>query len=176
MTDKLLFDPTDDSVGATFSPCRTYRYRLYREWNLGSRTINFLMLNPSTADERVNDPTIDRIVCRAWMLKFDRLVATNLFALRSTDPSVLKDHADPVGPDNDNEILKAALESEVIVFAWGRHGKFRNRDQKVIELFQSHKLNDRCFCLTVNADGTPKHPLYQSYSASLIPWATWKPT
>jgi hypothetical protein len=100
-----LFDRLE--TGADFSPCRAYRYRLWRRWSDGP-ALNVIGLNPSTADEATDDPTIQRLTHRAREWGYPGLVMTNLFALRSTDPRALKVAAGPFGPQNDAAILSAA--------------------------------------------------------------------
>jgi len=98
-------------TSATFSDCRTYRYSLTRRWGDGEIQ-TWLMLNPSTADEVKNDPTVERCQRRAQQSGFGALEVVNIFALRSTDPSALYvDGIDPIGPDNDQYILDAAARS-----------------------------------------------------------------
>ncbi|WP_244222910.1 DUF1643 domain-containing protein [Cupriavidus lacunae] len=63
---KKLVNPTlDGEAGAILSDCEQYRYRLWREWGRSSPGLGFIMLNPSTADHQVNDPTITRCLQRA---------------------------------------------------------------------------------------------------------------
>ena len=100
------------------------------------------------------------------------MVILNLFAWRSTDPKVLTSLEDPVGPENDEHIMRVAdqLLSEhdraMIICAWGGEGLLRSRSSKVSEtLRQSHDL----YCLKINAsDGTPAHPLYLKESLDPI--------
>lgn len=150
-----------DTGGATFSPCRTWRYRLWRTWSGGRGTINFLMLNPSTADEENNDPTVERCETRARAWGYERLIVTNLFAFRATSPLDMKAAPDPVGPGNDAEIRVAALESECVVCAWGQHGDHMGRSAAVLSLLSGIDL----WALRVNLSGEPGHPLYLPYSA-----------
>src|SRR5918998_3116048 len=89
------------SSSARFSPDRRYRYELWRRWGDGPALCNFLLLNPSTADERADDPTVARCVRRARAWGLDALVVTNLFSIRATDPRARRGVEDPVGPDND---------------------------------------------------------------------------
>lgn len=153
-------------TGATFSRCRAYRYSLWRIWNAARRPLCFVMLNPSTADEIQNDPTVERCEQRARRMGFGGLLVANIFALRSTDPAALYGHADPVGPRNDIAILRAAERAELVVCAWGRHGNLGGRGHAVL-----HRLNSVCnpHVLRMNADGTPAHPLYLSYACAPRP-------
>jgi hypothetical protein len=152
---------------AVFSPCRTWRYRLARFWGPG-KTLNVIALNPSTADEKENDPTVTRLIIRAQHLGFDGLVVANLFALRSTDPSSLYSHQDPIGPKNDDFILCQALECETVVCAWGNHGKLKQRGDAVKRMLRNAGIDLHAFKFT-NA-GEPSHPLYLSYKIAPKPW------
>ena len=115
--------------GAKFSPCRTWRYLLWRTWGDPDRRAMFVGLNPSTADETQDDPTVRRCLgfARAW--GFGGLMMTNLFGLRSTDPRGLLAVDDPVGPGNDAAILAQARRCPLVVLAWGNHGRLDDRDQ-----------------------------------------------
>lgn len=98
----VLPDQTSEAphcVGADISACGAYRYRLDRLGALlGRGAVNFVMLNPSTADAEQDDPTIRRCLGYAFRWGFARLIVTNLYALRSTDPRALWEHPDPIGP------------------------------------------------------------------------------
>lgn len=87
-----------EQSGAAFSPCRRYRYRLWRTWGDAAPAV-FVMLNPSTADEIENDPTVERCERRARAMGFGGLRVANIFSLRSTDPTALYTSDDPVGPE-----------------------------------------------------------------------------
>lgn len=152
VTDKWL------DAGATFSPCLAYRYRLWRLWSEIEPAIGFLMLNPSTATESVEDPTIRRCIgfSRSW--GYGGVVIANLFSLRSTDPAALAKHADPVGPDNNGYLCQLAESVPLVVCAWGVHGKLNGRGDEVLELLGPHRGKLRHLGLT--ADKQPRHPLY----------------
>ncbi len=77
-----------------------YRYLLWREWNSSSKTVSFIMLNPSRADAEINDPTITRCINFAQAWNYDRLEVVNLFAYRTSSPSKLKQVVEPIGKDN----------------------------------------------------------------------------
>jgi hypothetical protein len=121
--------------GATFSEDKLYRYRLWRMWEeMPGGTVLFVMLNPSTADADRFDPTVRRCFGFARDWGFGSMEVVNLFALRSTYPEQLKKVSDPVGPENDAIILKAVKESDLVVAAWGIHGKLHGRDMAVQKL------------------------------------------
>jgi hypothetical protein len=150
-------------MSAAFSPCRTYRYALWREWNDGP-TVTFIGLNPSTADETKDDPTIRRCVGFAKSWGFGGLIMANLFALRATDPTEMLRHPEPVGPDNDAWLRGLAGRSGKVIAAWGVHGTHRKRDKAVLQM-----LGDKLHALALTKAGLPKHPLY--LRADLTPFA-----
>lgn len=147
-----------DSSGAYFSPCRTWRYTLWRIWDASLPTVNWLMLNPSTADEAVLDPTLTR--CKNFTLEwgYGGMVVTNLFAFRATDPAVMKSHHDPIGLENDRCIVESAVKAGLVICGWGNHGSFLGRDQKVLSMLS--KENVELHCLKMTNEGAPGHPLY----------------
>ena len=151
-------------TGAVFTPCKRYRYRLWRTWDATKKPIVFLMLNPSIADENQNDPTVERCQRRAMAWGYGGLQVVNIFALVSTDPQGLYACDDPVGPENNAAILEAVKDAGMVVCAWGTHGEHVNRAREVVELLKAAGISPQC--LGQNADGSPKHPLYVSYGIS----------
>lgn len=151
------------NTGAHFSDCRLYRYRLWRYWDEAVAPATFIMLNPSTADEVANDPTVERCERRAREWGYGGLRVVNLFALRSPDPRALYASPDPIGSANDAAIMDATDEAGIVICAWGAHGKHLQRGAAVHRL-----LRDTCrvkpHALRINGDGTPAHPLYLPYS------------
>jgi hypothetical protein len=139
---------------AVFSDCRTYRYSLSRIWQPKKKFALFVCLNPSTADEQNDDPTVRRCIGFARRWNFGGLVLVNLFAFRSTDPDRLLKIRNPIGPKNDDYIFNAAKSSGLVILAWGTRGGFLERDQHVLTLVSM------AHCLGVTKDGYPKHPLY----------------
>lgn len=167
---------TDDRTGALFSPCRTYRYRLWRAWDQEKPRLVFVMLNPSTADETIPDPTITRCMTRAKRMGYGGLEVVNIFALRSTDPDALYMHRDPVGPENDTHIKAAcatAMESDgKVILGWGTHGALYTRGREVRSMLNDEQINT--YALALTKEGYPKHPLYVGYNVDPIevsPWA-----
>lgn len=163
MTDLLM------TTGATFSPCQQYRYRLWRQWDKSRPSVVFCMLNPSTADDVVNDPTIERCQRRAVQWGYGHMDVVNLFALRSTDPANLYTHADPFGPDNLDHILAAVEKAAVLVCGWGQHGKLHNADSRVLTHLRT-TCAGKAHALRINKDGTPAHPLYLPYTLTPTPY------
>jgi hypothetical protein len=153
-------------TSARFSPCRRYRYELWRIWKeTGVRYCMFIGLNPSTADETTDDPTIRRCIAFAKAWGYDGLCMTNLFALRATDPKVMKADPNPTGDlDNDLTLLELASKASVVIAAWGKDGKHLERDKDVIRLLPP------LHCLKLNKDGTPAHPLYLRSDLKPIPF------
>ena len=164
-----------------FSPCRKYRYTLWREWGTselfdganegerGSRLgeyVQFIGLNPSTADETNDDPTVRRCIQYAKDWGFGAMCMTNIFAWRDTDPEKMKLERNPVGEwktddeigarwqENDCWISTIAASAGLVVAAWGTHGAHRGRGEQVRQTIPN------LHCLGTNSDGTPKHPLY----------------
>ncbi len=143
-------------VGAIFSPDRCYRYALWRRWDQNAPYALFIGLNPSTADEREDDPTIRRCKRFAADWGYGAVYMANLFALRATDPKNMLVHPEPVGIDNDVTLHDLARGAGVIVCAWGAHGGHMQRDQHVKGLLAAYELK----CLGVTKAGKPRHPLY----------------
>jgi hypothetical protein len=144
--------------GAQFSPCRRWRYLLWRRWDENKPAANFLMLNPSTADELKLDPSCTRARRYAERWGYGGLIVTNLFGWRATDPDEMKAVRDPVGRGNDAAILRAARESALVVCAWGNHGAHRERGEGVVKALRLAKIH--LHCLKLNGSGHPAHPLY----------------
>jgi hypothetical protein len=153
-------DPIVNSEsGASFTRCRRWRYLLWRRWDTARPAANFLMLNPSTADEVMLDPSCTRARNYADRWGFGSLIITNIFAWRATDPEEMKEVRDPVGRGNDAAILRAAREAAVVVCAWGNHGAHRERGSKVLQLLKKNSVEVNY--LRINkATGHPAHPLY----------------
>ena len=157
----------DAASVATYSPDSRYRYSLTRDWGSGSRAL-FVMLNPSTATELQNDPTVERCERRARALGFGGFAVANIFAFRATDPRVMRAEADPVGPANDATIHDLALRYDRIVCAWGGHGLHLDRGATVAALLRGTGRD--LFHLGLTKDGQPKHPLYLGYQEQPRAW------
>lgn len=138
---------------ARFSEDRLHRYELWRRWADGPYC-QFIGLNPSTADETLDDPTIRRCIRFAQDWGYSALCMTNIFAFRATDPMDMKKATDPIGPDNDRTLLNVAADAGIVIAAWGVHGEHLRRGKEVRRLQWSlHHLG-------LTKDGHPKHPLY----------------
>lgn len=149
---------------AFYSTCGGYRYGLRRVWREGADEVLFVMLNPSTADETRNDPTIERCQRRAEAMGFGGLRIANLFAYRATHPRDLKAAPAPVGPGNDALLRDWARGAALTVAGWGVHGGLLNRGPEVAGWLgpASH--------LGLTRDGHPRHPLYVAYATAPMPW------
>lgn len=144
---------------AIISPCGKYRYLLQRSWDAQLQAVCFIMLNPSTADANVDDPTIRRCLGFAKTLGFGQLEVCNLFGLRATDPLELKKHADPVGnPANDEQLLVSAKTCHLVICAWGTLGVLRSRNAEVLAMLRGAGIAPHA--LRISKHGHPTHPLY----------------
>ena len=164
----------DADSTAVYSPCERYRYLLTRTWDPEGPRALFVMLNPSTATEVQNDPTVERCERRARALGFGAFRVTNIFAWRDTDPRAMRAAADPVGPGNDPAITESAAEwirggADRILCAWGTHGAHLGRGPAVAALLRG--TGRPLHVLGLTRDGHPKHPLYIGYSEQPQPWS-----
>lgn len=148
---------------AVFSPCKRYRYRLTREWGPGDK-VGFLMLNPSTADCSVDDPTIRRCIRFASSWGFDGIEVCNLFAWRATDPLQLRSVTDPVGPENDEYLHQLPSRVRIMVVAWGNFRHDQDRADQVLGRLPECDMR----CLGQNNNLSPRHPLYVPANAPLM--------
>ncbi len=153
---------------AVYSGCGLYRHALHRDWGAGPR-LAWVMLNPSTATEAQNDPTIARCVGRARALGFGGIAVGNLFGLRATDPRALRTAADPVGAGADAALLAALDGAAQVICAWGNHGTLHGRGAQVLGMLRGSGLP--LVHLGLTALGQPRHPLYVAASVPLIPLA-----
>lgn len=157
---------------AWFSPCEKYRYGLTRVWDEQKLILPFCMLNPSTADAKLNDPTITRCMARADRMGFGGILVVNLFALRSTNPKALYEAEDPVGPENDTYIGHATKWG-IIVCGWGKHGSLNQRGDQVVHMIKEARA--QALALRINKDGSPAHPLYLKYDMRPVDLVTGEP-
>ncbi|NRB34190.1 MAG: DUF1643 domain-containing protein [Rhodobacteraceae bacterium] len=153
---------------AVYSACGHYRYSLTRAWDAKGRKALFVMLNPSTATEVQNDPTVERCERRARVLGFGAFRVTNIFAWRDTDPRKMRAAEDPIGPENDQAIRDGVAWADQIIAAWGTHGAHLDRGVLVEALLRS--TGRPVHHLGLTKDGHPKHPLYLPYAQQPEPW------
>lgn len=144
-----------------FSDDLKYRYLFCQKWSDGE-SILFIGLNPSMS-EGLN-PTLKRCIQFAKDWNYGRCYILNLFAYRAAKPSGLKIAELPIGKENNDWLIKTGKRVDKIVFAWGVHGSWKNRDQEVISLFPN------AYCLGKTKAGFPKHPLYLKANTPLEPF------
>jgi len=153
---------------AIYSDCENYRYSLTRIWDDTAPRVLFVMLNPSTATEVQNDPTVERCERRARTLGYGSFCVCNIFAYRATDPKVMRAQANPVGPENDAAITDAAAWANDIVCAWGTHGAHLDRGANVESILRNQPKPLTHLGLSIA--GHPKHPLYIGYKVQPQSW------
>ena len=151
---------------AELSDCGTYRYRLTRHWDSDRPPMTFVMLNPSTADADIDDPTIRRCVGFAKREGAGGIVVVNLYAFRATDPRDLPKDGGKVGPRNEHYLHDAIMEANgrPIVCAWGTKGN----GSFFVQWAKGYGAN--LMALGITKDGFPKHPLYIAGNAPLMPY------
>jgi len=158
----------DAASYAVYSDCELYRYSLTRTWDPAGQKALFIMLNPSTATEVQNDPTVERCERRSRILGFGAFRVTNIFAFRATDPRDMRAATDPIGPENDRTILESCPWADQIICAWGTHGEHLKRGP---EMEARLRGTDRpLHHLGLSKAGHPKHPLYIKYAEQPRLW------
>ena len=149
-------------TGAVFSPDGRYRYALWRVWSPALPLLLFVGLNPSTANHTMNDPTITRCIKRATRQGFGGLLVGNLFSLVSSNPEILVGDDQAVGPDTDAYLQKMITMATCVLCAWGSFPAVKDRSATVLDMIPEP------YCLGVNSDGQPKHPLYIPYRVQMV--------
>lgn len=149
---------------ANISKDKIYRYTLSRTWDSTKPTVLFIGLNPSIADENIDDPTITRCINFAKDWGYGTLLMANLFAFRSTYPKEIYLIDNPIGKDNDYYILECVKQSDLIIACWGNNGTHMDREKIIKELVPN------LYCLQKNKNGTPHHPLRLSRDINPIPF------
>lgn len=157
--------------GALFSDCRRYRYALWRIWTTNKAPLVVIGLNPSTADEAANDPTIARLLNRATLLDAGGLIMLNLYAWRSPDPRELGRTSWPVQPqgtgENDEMISQVAQSTGRVLCGWGNNAE-PDRAHVVVRMLLD--LDVELLALKLTAEGQPQHPLYLPYALTPKRW------
>ena len=148
---------------AELTVCRKYRYALWRTWDSSKPYVLFVGLNPSTADENDDDPTLTRCINYSKLWGYGGVCMANLFAFRATDPRLMKKVKNPIGPENNIWLKKLANEAGLIIAAWGNDGSYLGRSEQV------KKILPKLSCLKINKSGEPAHPLYQAADLQPIP-------
>lgn len=162
------------------SPCRLYRYTLWREWRLphglpyplplhaASEFAMFIGLNPSTADETQDDPTIRKCVGFAKRWGYGALCMTNLFAFRATSPKDMRKYPRPIGEDNLITLVQLGQQAGIVIACWGVNGCFNHRDRYVESVLKAEGV--KLHYLRLTKGGQPEHPLYVPYEVTPTPY------
>ncbi len=148
---------------ANISPCGKYRYMLGRIWDKSKRLVLYIGINPNTADDTIDNPTITRLIGFSKEFGYGGMIVVNLFAYRTPNPKDLLLVEDPVGPLNESSLLTFGVTCDDVVFMWGDSPTL-GRDKGVIEMFPN------ALCFGVSRAGNPKHPLYLKAGTSLQPF------
>lgn len=162
------FQKGDAASVAEYSDCERYRYSLTRVWDETGPRALFVMLNPSTATEYQNDPTVERCERRARTLGYGAFRVCNIFAWRDTDPRAMRAAAEPIGPANDAAIAAGCGWADAVICGWGTHGAHLARGPAVEALIRAEGATPLHLGLT--KDGHPRHPLYIAYAHNPQEW------
>jgi hypothetical protein len=168
---------TDIKRQAAISDCGKFRYALSREWNTDKPLLVFIMLNPSTADALLDDPTIRKCIGFAERNGFGAAEVYNLFAYRATDPKDLKRAGYPVGPENDPLLFDMLRQlqhdsSFKVVCAWGANARDQQIGIRAMDVTRKlHARGIKLHHLRLTADGIPCHPLMLPYSCGINEWS-----
>lgn len=160
----------EERSGAVISPCGKFRYRLWRRWDNSLPRVLWIMLNPSTADARLDDPTIAKCIAFAKLWGYGGIEVVNLYAYRTSSPKELKRSGYPIGQHNDSTIVALLRvireDGGRVVLAWGAHAQ----EERATWLLEHRWQIGPFYYLHQNAGGSPKHPLYISYETKLREW------
>lgn len=148
---------------ASFSRCGLYRYSLTRQWDKGFGRCVFIGLNPSTADAKVDDPTIRRCMGFTHSWGFNELIMVNLFAFRTPHPALLKKAIDPEGVNNRRAVRRSCQSATRVIAAWGANGTFMDQNERLSAIWSDIPVH----CFGTTKSGQPLHPLYQRADAKL---------
>jgi hypothetical protein len=151
---------------AHISECGQYRYSLTRSWGSAEPYVCWVMLNPSTADGDVDDPTLRKCIGFSRRWGFGSLRVVNAYALRATDPRHIRTHADPIGWANDVHVQSEAARADLVVVGWGQNIS-EEREWEMDSLLSEY----RPFCLGITKAGHPRHPLYVPYTSVVRRWS-----
>ncbi len=148
---------------AVISECGLFRYGLFRMWDQrNEKLMQIIMLNPSTADAELDDPTIRRCMGFAKRENYGGIHVVNLFAYRATSPHDMKKADDPIGPSNDHVLRACLMYAKAgglpVLCAWGNHGGYLNRDRWLRAM--AKEIGTDLLHLGLTNLGQPKHPLY----------------
>ena len=143
---------------AEFSIDKTERYSLKREWDKSKNKILYIMLNPSLADDKNDDPTIRRLISFTKKYNYGGFLVGNIFTTITPNPKEI-DKSKGISDKNFEKLLKLINKVDQIVYAWGD-----NIEEP--QLLKELVLNPKCFGKNLN--GSPKHPLYLPSETKLI--------
>lgn len=163
--------PADSTIKAVFSECQQYRYQLREVWDRGKPLVLWMLMNPSVACTEYSDPTLRKTgkFARSW--GYGGQLVGNVYAYRATDKTRLLEVSDPIGPMNDQMILRMADQAAIIVLAYGQPPKvLRHRGLQVTSLLSNHP---GLSYLRLAKDGTPVHPLYMPSSLYPKPFESY---
>lgn len=149
------------------SKCQKFRHYLTRKIDVDNDLVlTFIMLNPSTADEKKDDPTLRKCMGFCERLGYGNLIVVNLFDYRATDPKQLKIVSTPCSEKNMDFVKAASEVADKVICAWGVNGTLYKQNEKVLKVLA--KKGIPVHALDITKHGHPKHPLYISYEKTPV--------
>tara|TARA_B100001057_G_scaffold324177_1_gene324379 strand:- start:4327 stop:4782 length:456 start_codon:yes stop_codon:yes gene_type:complete len=136
---------------AFFSDDKKNRYLLRRVWDTEKKKLLFIMLNPSQADSKKDDPTIRRLISFSKKWGYGGFSVCNLYSYITSHPKILYNTPQIFDNKNKSFIKRQIKNSDCVIYAWGN---------TEVEPDWLKKIVKTCYCLGLNKNGTPKHPLY----------------
>ena len=169
---------------AGISPCGKYRHWLTREWGgrgEAARWAVFTGLNPSTADDKVDDPTLKKMFGYAQRFSCNALLLINIADYRATNPQDMAAQGFAAKSLDMTGAVRAALAVVAtsfrmrpmgpVIACWGHPPKaVQPLAGEMFDILKGAALLPRLQSFGVTAHGWPSHPLYLSKGAALLPY------
>ena len=160
-------------MSAIFSECGMYRYRLDRQIGVALKTVAFIGINPSIANDVDNDRTVNRMLEFAEEIGAGKVIVANVFSLVSTDINGLRKDILLRGSEHDFHFQRIISEADILVPCWGSRGKLRASNRPFLDecmnLLRSTGKPVLCFGKTKSGED-PLHPQRLPSGTQLREW------
>lgn len=175
--DRYVVRSTSAESGAVFAhypdqPVRAYRLLLWRTWDAALPPALFVGMNPSTADERRDDPTCRKEMVWAASWRYGGYVKANVGTIVSTDPMGMLGRRELPWELRRDCVVHQATRAGMVVCCWGTHPITHADGQPrvLVQALIDAGLRDRLHVLRLSKNGHPYHPLYLPNDTTPKPW------